>query len=227
MLEITHDREPALLMEFKSQHRGIIDSDTWKLYRDYESLHSADKPLARSLHALQEGLCIYCERPICAIPAERKQNELDRHVEHLRPRSLYPQESITYTNLALSCTASGRRSMLTCGNKKADKELPILPTEKHRHLFDLDIESGRMIPALDTTPAESAKVRNCIELLNLNQAELCHQRAQVFENLKAISANTELTQQQANALKSAYCHQCTEYGQEFAPTLRKVFAKLL
>ena len=51
----------------------------------------------KALFAEQTGQCVYCGR---AIDLEERNRY---HIEHFRPRSLYPGDQLVYENLFLSC----------------------------------------------------------------------------------------------------------------------------
>lgn len=227
MLELHHGSEPPILQQFKAQYTGEYTSKTWQEYKNFESKTTSDKPLIHALHALQEGLCVYCERPVFSTAPNQKRDELPHHIEHLLPKSKFPQKVLTYTNLALSCTQEGSRRTLTCGAKKAEQELPILPTQQHSHLFQLDVSSGRLIPASTIPATEAQKVSACIDILNLNYGKLCYQRARITETVQKIFLDTTIPAEQKQQSITAYCKMKTAHGQPFAHTLRNVFAALL
>ncbi|MCZ2498906.1 TIGR02646 family protein [Xylophilus sp. Kf1] len=56
------------------------------------------------LNSMQREMCAYCE---CRLKLD------DRHIEHFRQRSRYPQGTFDWTNLFGSCCRSG-----TCGSRK-------------------------------------------------------------------------------------------------------------
>ena len=227
MLEITHGEEPEILRRFKAAYQGPYTSDSWKQFKDYESAQLNDKVVVKTLHSMQEGLCVYCERKIFSARQEAQEGERDRQVEHLKCRRFHPQETLTYSNLALSCISNGARSRMTCGNKKADNILPILPTEKHRHLFDVDAASGRIIPALGATEQDKAKVKQCVQILNLDLPVLSEERKQIMENVKELQTNVNLQSGEGQLRLLRYLADITGYGKPFAPTFRKTYAALL
>lgn len=227
MLELLHGMEPEILRLFKAQYSGTFSADLWSKYKEYESKNSGNKPLIRTLHALQEGLCVYCERKIYVTKSECREDELNRHVEHLLAKSTHPHLTLEYTNLALSCTCEGKRGTSTCGAKKAERLLPILPTEKHLHLFDLDMESGMLIPAFGASNDDKQKVLECISLLNLNLSELCLRRLHIIENVKKILVAESVEWPVKQRLLQDYCTERTAYGQPFAHTLRHVLSNFL
>jgi uncharacterized protein (TIGR02646 family) len=57
----------------------------------------------------QEHLCCYCEKKI---------DTENSHIEHIKPQSKFPTESLDYDNLLASC--NGNNKSESCGHKKDD-----------------------------------------------------------------------------------------------------------
>lgn len=228
MLELNHDTEPQVLRCFRTLNPPPYSSGTaiWKQYRDFEYTERSNQSLVRALHRMQEGLCVYCERRIFTIESERQNNERNRHIEHLRSRQNYPDLTLTYSNLALSCSTEQER-VKSCGERKGNRELPILPTENHRHLFDIDFDDGSIIPALGISSADKKRVKDTCILLNINHGALCFERLQILNNLQKILQSPLLTAEEKEQRARQYCISKTVIGSPFAPTLRKAFTKFL
>jgi 5-methylcytosine-specific restriction endonuclease McrA len=79
------------------------------------------------LIAEQLGMCCYCEVIISLN---------DCHIEHLKPKSIYPQNMFTYDNLLASCNRKE-----SCGHKKGSWYSPamISPLEQVSLLPNTDI----------------------------------------------------------------------------------------
>lgn len=227
MLEITHTAEPEILKRYKEDYPGPYTSDSWKHYKDYESEKAHDKVVIKELHSMQEGLCVYCERRIFRVACEQHPEERDRQVEHLKCRSAYPQETLTFTNMALSCISQGPRSKMTCGNKKGSQNLPILPTEKHGHLFDINFSTGELVPDLNASDQETKDVKECIRILNLNEATLASERKAILEKFEEIQQMLAAYTEDENSLITRYCRERTMKGEPYAHTFRKAFAKYI
>lgn len=155
MRYITKHTEPAFFREWKSRR-----SEDW--VPTYTNLQKPEKPLLhRTLIDEQEGLCCYCQSMVT--PA-------DSHIEHLQPRTLYPELQLDYDNLLCSCgRPHGAASMPDhCGHAKAEKELPITPLQPDCDVHFIYSSDGTISPAdeLDTAAAET------IRILKLNSEEL-------------------------------------------------------
>ncbi|MCI5209550.1 MAG: TIGR02646 family protein [Candidatus Electrothrix sp. ATG2] len=116
------------------------------------------------LIAEQLGMCCYCEVIISL---------KDCHVEHLKPKSIYPQNMFAYENLLASCNQKE-----SCGHKKgkwysSDMVSPLDQDCEKRFTYTLD---GRIIPSgkEDTSASET------IEQLGLNCPKLKNQRKNII-----------------------------------------------
>lgn len=227
MLEISHAEEPEILKRYKEENPGPYTSDSWKHFKDYESAIARDKVVVKSLHSMQEGLCVYCERKVFRTEHERVPGERERQVEHIKSRRDYPQETLTYSNLALSCISRGSRLRMTCGDKKGAQVLPILPTERHRHLFDINFNNGEIIPSLSASAQEKADVERCVHILNLNDSALAAERRAIVDKIAQIQSDGDLHATDVQERISEYCTEKTRRGEPFAPTFRKAFKKLI
>lgn len=137
------------------------------------------------LEAMQGQRCAYCEAGIV---------EGDRHIEHFRQRSRYPQGTYAWDNLFGSCNRSG-----TCGKHKDD-----CGNYTHTDLIKPDIEDpeaflafspdGSVHPRKNLSPADQHRAEETIRILNLNgvlrrirYSELCGyvQTAETFAEMAA------------------------------------------
>jgi uncharacterized protein (TIGR02646 family) len=102
MKYIEKSREPARLSEYIKQYK--------KRYRRIPQYTEVDsdfrRGLRRDLIDEQFFICAYCMRSI-AVDSSM--------IEHIKPRSKYPKESLNYMNLLACCNTSS-----TCGNSKGD-----------------------------------------------------------------------------------------------------------
>lgn len=162
----------------------------------------------------QNGLCIYCEQKI---PPNCEQKPVQRdtlnalqpsHLEHILPKSIFPELQFEQNNLAMSCMGfregkyerdkTGRVKRVEgikynfCGHKK-DNEMnedlfinPVCDKETHKY-FIFDIE-GYINPSKEN----SDKAKYTIELLKLNHPDLVEWRRGVYENLIEDTKNNKL-----------------------------------
>lgn len=141
---------------------------TWELGKDY---HEGYVSLREQLRQEQKGLCCYC----CQILEEQTT------IEHLKSRDKHPKLTFDYGNLLLSCKQSKQ-----CDNEKGNNELDLTPL-----MIACDTEialkvNGELNPTSD-------RAKQAIDLLNLNNADLCQRRKQVIGDLFGI--DNELNQE--------------------------------
>ncbi|OOS25841.1 TIGR02646 family protein [Moraxella porci DSM 25326] len=166
---------------------------TWELGKDY---HDGYVLLREQLRQEQKGLCCYC----CQIL------ETQATVEHLKSRSKFPQLTFDYQNLLLSCQESNQ-----CDNAKGNNELELTPL-----MIECDIEitlkvNGELNP-------KSKRAEQAINLLNLNNIDLCQRRKVAIDNL--FSMDNMLSQENLELMFG-----CIEYEQ--AEFYRYVLNKLV
>lgn len=231
MIRLRHGTEPDILREFREQYSLPLTSATWEHFKIYQCQQRAGNPVVQTLHDLQEGLCVYCERKICNNNNHQsgESNKRQHHVEHIRCKGNpnYQHLVVTYSNLALSCTSVGRKSTLTCGMRKGKQDLPIIPTDEHEHLFDIDSENGEIIPVGSLSPADKKKVEDTVRILNLNQPELSIARKKLIDLFKSIQNEIYISEAEKHAFLRKYAEMLTARGEEFAPTLRRFLANFL
>lgn len=109
--------------------------------------------IREGLLAMTHEKCCYCERKVGA-------GNTDMHVDHFKPKSLYPQEVVVWNNLLPACA--------DCNRSKSDhdtvKEPIINPTEEDpRQYFYL---KDYRYKAFDTN--ENSKANVTIDILDLN-----------------------------------------------------------
>ena len=147
-----------------------LDSETEDWTPTYETLQNPQKAvLRRALHEEQHGLCCYCES---SIPCDLRYV----HIEHLFPRSQYPERELEYGNLLLSCNGLERNGNGSetvpchCGHLKGSGDAlqmisPLDPACETAFDYTMD---GRMNPSSDAfSHAEST-----IAFLGLNTPRL-------------------------------------------------------
>lgn len=83
----------------------------WQHFSYKEEIHNFLKPR-------QYCLCAYCEIRL---------DELGEHIEHVMPKSKYPEKTFEYNNLVLSCLNSTKLSQYTenersCGHSVSKRD---------------------------------------------------------------------------------------------------------
>lgn len=159
------------------------------------------KKIKSILLPYQKHLCAYCE-----IELSELQNNFGFHIEHVKPKSLYPQDTFKFENLVLSCFKTGSEvnkttddlSPVSCGHYKKSNyndNLFIKPTDDIENLFYYEI-NGKVIPNQKITDQELLKkIEYTIECLNLNCHRLVRQRKSlIVEGLSIINELNNNTQ---------------------------------
>lgn len=89
MKHIIKGQEPENFTKWKA-----LENDDWKPSWD-ENFQTPEKPVVHDALLNEQGyICCYCGMRITRITS---------HIEHLKPRSNYPNLALEYTNLIASC----------------------------------------------------------------------------------------------------------------------------
>lgn len=128
------------------------------------STSAEHRKLREQLLAEQLGMCCYCEVLLSLN---------DCHIEHLQPKSVYPQNMFAYENLLASCNRKE-----SCGHKKeawyhSDMVSPLAKDCEQRFTYALD---GRIIPS----DKEDKSALETIEQLGLNCFKLKDRRKSIM-----------------------------------------------
>jgi uncharacterized protein (TIGR02646 family) len=141
-----------------------------KRYKDLKlDLRSRIK---KSLLNEQDHLCCYCEKKI---------DTENSHIEHIKPQSQFPTESLDYDNLLASC--NGNNKSESCGHKK-DKwycENTFIHPLKPKCL-----ENFQFLPNGEMIGKTEAGVTT-VEFLGLNSRHLQTKRAGILRQYRSLS----------------------------------------
>jgi len=152
----------------------------WNSFRNHKA------KVQENLLDEQYGLCCYSE-----IRADLEG--LGYHIEHLRPKSLYPAQTFDYTNLAASALSSNDLTTFKTikeetfgGHAKLSKFDPALFVSCH----DLDcaryfayLSDGRVVASDNLNNLEKDRANYNIGLLNLNSPYLTNRRRRWYDEL--------------------------------------------
>lgn len=123
--------------------------------------------LREQLRQEQKGLCCYC----CQILPEKVT------IEHLKARKNFPDLTFNYNNLLLSCKPNPQNhDPIQCDKSKGDEELDLTPLMKE---CDVEIKlnlTGKLEWKTD-------RAEHAINLLNLNNQDLCKRRKDLLDGL--------------------------------------------
>jgi uncharacterized protein (TIGR02646 family) len=128
----------------------------------------------QALQATHDRQCAYCEAAL----------EDRWHIEHLWPKSHYPQRTFDWENLFASCMRKN-----TCGTHKDQGGRPYDPADlidpgredPDDYLFFA--QDGTAQPRVGLTARRLRRAEETIRVFNLNAPALLYQRAQVIRTL--------------------------------------------
>lgn len=166
MLRIHKKEEPSELRNWKVHFKHSNGREA-----NYEDLSKREnfkikEQLKKELAEEQHNLCCYC----CA-----ELTLKNSHIEHFRPRNKYPQLSLEYNNLHISCNGKDGDS---CGHKKEDwfeEGVTLSPLEEDVEEKFVYYRNGKIVEKDDCE-----KVEENIKRLSLNEERLKIARMQAL-----------------------------------------------
>ncbi len=140
----------------------------------------------KSLLDEQYGLCCYSE-------LRADLEGIGYHIEHVRPKSVYPQTTFDYTNLAVSALSSNDQETfknlkeeIFGGHAKANNYDPTLFISCHDGDCDryfAYLSDGRVVPTYSLNPLDKDRADHTINSLNLNSPFLVNRRRRWYAEL--------------------------------------------
>lgn len=172
MLKVNKDEEPDFLLEYKRKYSP-------KSWADYNKDGIRSKIKENILVLEQEEYCPYCEKRIY---------DDEGHIEHIKPRDLYPKEFESYNNLIVSCDEKNSCGKYKRNNYSNNLINPVI--DNPSEYFDYNIASGEIIPKNnDESSKEYIRAIYTIETLNLNSYELKEARKALIDILNVYREN--------------------------------------
>jgi uncharacterized protein (TIGR02646 family) len=175
--------EPVSFTEWKLQ-------ETANSQPNWNDLRKPEKPIVKDALLKEQGyICCYCESRVS------KENS---HIEHLQPRSKYPDLLFEYGNLMASCQANKKENVdpsdeesvdyqskpIHCGHHRGDwydEHLMISPLDPTCTDFFRFTEAGEILPTSD--PQKENTAAATIEKLALNINKLIRLRRKAIEGI--------------------------------------------
>lgn len=147
-----------------------------------------DKSALRDLLANEQyGLCAYSE-------INPEHYDLGTHIEHIKPKSRYPEKTFDYRNLILSALASSDlesmdKNSIFGGHHKGSEfdsaHFISCITDNSSDYFAY-LSDGRVVPKKSLKENDQAKAGYTIDLLNLNSPYLVTERRRWLDELDAL-----------------------------------------
>jgi len=167
MRYIKKPAEPKFLEEFKQNY--YIKTGEVATFKTLGSIkyHKYKEKLKEQLLHEQRSLCCYCMKSI---------NQENSHIEHFKPQSKFPNLTMDYQNMMLSCNGITSHYE-NCGHKKADwydEEVTISPLDsncENNFTYRLD---GRIVP-------QNPDAKKTIDVLELDSYLLRKARQTAIE----------------------------------------------
>ncbi|MFB2880434.1 retron system putative HNH endonuclease [Floridanema aerugineum] len=173
MKYIRKGKEPEEFTNWKN-----LENDDWKPNWD-DNFQAPEKPIVHEALLKEQGyLCCYCGMGI---------NRKNSHIEHLKPRTNYPDLALDYTNLIASCQGESEQpppQPVHCGHKKRywyDENLMVSP-------LDINCEncfrySGFGDILATNESSKKAAAETSIEKLGLNIPKLTRMRREAIDGI--------------------------------------------
>lgn len=192
MLKIEKAEEPPEFTNFKKTHPN---SKQWDAIKRVPGLKKILREYLLEHEQKINGsyCCVYCERKI---------TREDSHIEHIKPKSVYENDTFNYQNLTVSCqeeevVVSGlKRNLKTCGHHKGnqfDENRFINPVrDVPKDFFTYDLTTGNIIPRENLSGKKQEKAKYTINLLNLNDVYLSDIRTNLLDYFISIENREEL-----------------------------------
>ena len=148
-------------------------SANWSNFSETNEHHQ----LRDDLISEQNQMCCYCEIKV-------EYNGQSSHIEHLKDRNNFPQETFNYNNLLASCQFTD-----SCGHKKGTGYFngfvsPLDPNCQNRFTYARD---GRILPS-DENDTDAQRT---IEILGLNCRRLKDRRESIIKSLENLDTTTK------------------------------------
>jgi uncharacterized protein (TIGR02646 family) len=197
--------EPDFFTQAKSTVKLPLVSDAW---RDPAIEVIRRQLRAHILHHEQNGLCCYCEKKL---DAYRDNSNIDHF--KLKAGHLFPQKTLEYTNLVVSCNTTGRCSSHKDKTIKSRGEYDniVNPIDENPDDYFDYLVTGEIVPIND-----NAKANFTIDIFKLGRNEsdsLSQARKQLAETLRNLSNLS---------LEDIY----ESFGNEYQSFIRIIYPKL-
>ena len=144
----------------------------------FRSLRKPEKP--RLLHVLldeQGRVCCYCGSRI-------GMGLVDCHIDHFLPQSEYPELSLDYANLFVSCGPGlPHRGFRRCGDAKGSKQLSDASLSPSKEECERRFRY-RLSGSVEASVPSDLSAADAIETLNLNETSLRVERSRIIEDLE-------------------------------------------
>lgn len=175
MRQITKE-EPAYFSKAKSKVKLPKVKSAW----EDENISAIRERLRADMLLDEQGLlCAYCQKEI----DEHRSNS---NIDHFKTRNLFPEETLNYNNLLVSCNTFGRCSHLKDNTIKYKDEYEniVNPTMENPNVFFDYLITGEIV-------AKNEKGQFTIDIFNLQDKSLIECREQIAKALVLVDLSVE------------------------------------
>ena len=162
---------------FKSAKRKVRKPKEYKAWND-DNIVAIKPQLKEYIINEQNSLCAYCER---------KLEDIQKlSIDHFKKRDLFPEETLEYTNLFISCPTNNQceKHKDNFGLSKEDYEKIIHPVfEEPEEYLTYDL-TGYILPKDNLDIQKKKKAEFTIKVFNLNNRALVEDRKKIINILK-------------------------------------------
>ncbi len=124
----------------------------------------------------QNNVCIYCEKKI-------SDNSKKSNIDHFKTRNLFPEKSLDYANLLVSCNVNER-----CSSFKDSRKSLLKNRDDYENIIDPSIENPNdffnYLLSGEIIPIDEKKAQFTIDIFNLNQQSLSDERKILADTLQ-------------------------------------------
>jgi len=176
MLKVDKSQEPASLTQVRRNITNPRVSDAWQS----KEIRNISPELRQHILDEQDGMCAYCEQ---VITLEKS------HIDHFRTRHCFPELTLEYANLWVSC-GSDKHAKQHCAHHKdrqgfTKADFLALPEFCSLDLMRVEFtETGRLV-ARDVK--DTVITRLIDDVLNLNDRTLVEDRKRILQQKETYS----------------------------------------
>lgn len=176
--------EPDFFINIKKKIKKTKENSAWS----NQNIKNIRQNLALFILKEQKNLCVYCEKMVNDYPK-------DCHIDHFKKRDLFPNETLNYDNLFISCNNEKRcakykdRKIL-----KKDYNFFINPAFEDPEKFLEYTFFGEIQPKENLDDIGLKKAKFTIDILNLNAKGLVEERKTIILSLCEIIDKLSLEQ---------------------------------
>ena len=114
---------------------------------------------------IEKALCLMTDNHCSFCDASHMGPRLKPTIEHFRPKSKFPEIAYQWENLFIACSL--------CQEKGDHFEETLLKPDEESYsfdrYFDIDWETGKLIPNIDSSPEDQERAKTTIKLFRLNE----------------------------------------------------------